>query len=225
MDTFGGGSQFGGGSAPDDYDFFAPTRGGGSGITTNNFGVTPVGPAPTFGSGVGVGGGPYPAASAPPSPRAKVFKGLGVLGLVAVVVVGGWFGWTRYQLSRPLTVPASLSAMSPVGTKQVEDVKASVEEQWRQDYPGQQLAIEVYSGRKAAIVLAMARGTANIEKDFHDAGFSGTLSPVGHAQCAQIQDRLVGCERSSRTLSAMVLYFGGTAQDAAAALDEAWELQ
>jgi hypothetical protein len=115
--------------------------------------------------------------------------------------------------------------MSPVDTAKVKQVKASVQQQWQQAYPDQKLAIEVYSGHKQAIVLAMARGTADVEKDFADAGFRGTLQPVGPAQCAQIADGLVGCERSSRTLSALVLFFGGTAHDAAAALDEAWQQQ
>lgn len=225
MNQFGGsGSQFGGGAGPDDYGFFAPTRSGGT--TTSAFGSAPAATgAPGVGTMGGFGGEPYATSSAPASPRNGLVKKLGAVLVIAVLAVAGWFGWIRYQLSRPLTTPSSLSAMQPVDVQRVRDVKGVVEQEWHKAYPGRQLAVEVYSGHKQAAILAMARGSADIEKDFADAGFRGSLQPVGHAQCAQIQDGLVGCERSSRTLSALVLFFGGTAHDAAAALDEAWQQQ
>lgn len=218
MNQFGGGSQFGGGGS-DEYGFFTAPRATG---VTNEFGASPS----AVGAPVGAFGGPPALTStpAPPSGAARAGKVVGLVGLVAVLVVGAWFGWRAHQLSQPLVVPPTLSALSPVEGAKAAQLKADLVQEWQQENPGRKLAVEVYSGHKQTIILAMTRGKIDVKKDFADAGLTGDVLPVGHAQCAAAPG-LVACERSSSTLSALVMEIGGTAQEANAALNEAWELQ
>jgi hypothetical protein len=142
-----------------------------------------------------------------------------------VLVVLGVFGFGRLNmlagfLAGDLEVPPTLGGLQLVTEPgAVAEAEKEVERLERKN-SGDAMAA-TYSDGTTGYHLVAQRVRIDIDEEFKDAGAGGQGQSVGESTCAAAIGLTV-CLRTSRTLSVMVLS-SGTAQQAAAAIDEAWD--
>ncbi len=236
-------SQFGGTRRADDYGFFGPSKPSG---TSGQFGGPPAtaspSPAPLAGTNPAFGapapaGFDYasqPAFSGPAGQKSGLGAGrvLGLLGIVALLLIAGWFGWTRHQLSQPVQVPATLIGLPLASDPEFEALVLEAEDGVRQQNPGRPAEAAAYGAENQVAVLVLVRGEVRMDQEFTDfaasSGVPGLSSrqEINGASCvADAGGTVAFCVRSSRTLTVEVATIGRSINDAAAAVQEVWRLQ
>ncbi len=231
MSQFGGSSSFGSKPSNDDYGFFTtppPAQ------SESQFGG-PASAPPQFGSPAGFGTphpNPYTATTGPPTTKNPALVAGAALLLVAVLVVGGWFGWQAYQRSKAVTIPTTLAGL-PQSTD--PEIAKGVDEAVRQ-LEGLDSSLRIngagYGNANRLALLVIGRGSVNDSAGFSDiqanVAAGKVLSPVqiGKNTCGSVAKLGVAfCVRTSSTMFAEVVLLSGTAPEASAALDEAWAAQ
>ncbi len=200
------------------------------GAAGNQFGGAPApvfgAPAPVFGAPAGpVYAGPSQAHKSRSRSGFSGIPGRGIIGIVVVLVVLGVFGFGRLDmlagfLAGDLEVPPTLGGLQRVTEPGAVAEAAKEEERLERKNSGDAIAA-TYSDGATSHLLVAQRVRIDIDEELKDAGAGGQGQNVGENTCA-VAIGLTMCLRTSRTLSVMVLS-SGTAQQAAAAIDEAWD--
>jgi hypothetical protein len=200
------------------------------GAAGNQFGGAP---APVFGAPAPVFGAPAGPVYAGPSlerkPRSRPgfagIRGGGIIGTVVLLVVLGIFGFGRLDmlagfLAGDLEVPPTLGGLQRVTDPGVVAEAEKEAARLERKNSGDAIAASYSDGATSHLLVAQ-RVRIDIDEEFKDAGAGGLGQSVGESTCAAVIGFTM-CLRTSRALSVMVLS-SGTPQQAAAAIDEAWD--
>jgi hypothetical protein len=158
-------------------------------------------------------------------PGISGLRGGGIIGSIVVLVVLGLFGFGRLDmlagfLAGDLEVPPTLGGLQRATQPEMIASDAKTVNRLEKANSGDAMAASYTDGSTFHSLVAQ-RVRIDVDKEFEDAGVVGQGQRVGESTCA-VAIGLTMCLRTSRALSVMVLSTG-TVQQAAAAVDEAWD--
>lgn len=220
-----------------DLGFFA----GPPNPSTSAFGSSPVAAPPAspaagnqFGSAPSAPFGTVPppayeGVSLDRKPRSRAgFSGLPggrIVGAVVVLLVLGVFGYGRLDmvagfLAGDLDIPPSLGGLQRATQPEVIAEDANTVSRLEKENTGDAMAAS-YTDGATFYSLTAQRVRVNVDQEFKDAGVAGQTQRVGASTCV-VGSGVTACLRTSRSLTVLVITSGPT-QQAAAAVDEAWD--
>lgn len=193
------------------------------GAAGNQFGSAP--PAP-FGT---VPPPAYEGVSLDRKPRSRAgFSGLPggrIVGAVVVVLVLGFFGYGRLDmlagfLAGDLEIPPTLGGLQRATQPEAIAEDANTVSRLERENTGDAMAAS-YTDGATFYSLTAQRVRVDVDREFKDAGVAGQTQHVGESTCV-VGNGVTACLRTSRSLTVLVNTSGAT-QQAAAAVDEAWD--
>jgi hypothetical protein len=142
-----------------------------------------------------------------------------------VLVVLGIFGFGRLDmlagfLAGDLKEPPTLGGLQRVTAPEAIAEEVKEVSRLERENTGDAMAA-TYSDGTTFHSLVAQRVRINIDKEFEHGGMGGATQRVGESTCGGTSGVTL-CLRTSRSLSVLVVT-NGTAQQAAAAIDEAWD--